>query len=77
MNKYNREYLGIVVSQESYREILDKEGRDGINFHNKHLRAYLQGKEHFSHGIRVNDKGEKLGIAWHPVKSKINLVDTE
>ncbi len=72
--KYDRQFLGTVVSQENYREILEKEGRDGLNYHNKHLRAYKQGKTQFSHGIRVNEKGEYLGIAWHPVKAELTVL---
>ncbi len=77
MAKTTREFLGTVITSENYREILDKEGRDGRNFHTKHLRAYKQGKTHFIHGIRVNEKGDKLGPMIHEVKQKINLVNTK
>jgi hypothetical protein len=47
--KETREYLGVTITSKNYREILEKEGRDGINFHTKHLRAYLKGKTTFRH----------------------------
>jgi len=70
-SKTNREFLGLLVTSDNYREILEKEGRDGRNFHNKHLRAYKQGKTHFVHGVRVNENGEKLGPMIHDVKQKL------
>lgn len=70
--KYDREFLGTLITKENYREILEKEGRDGRNFHTKHLKAYKQGKTFFTHGVRVNEKGEHLGPMIHEVKQKIN-----
>lgn len=72
--RYDREFLGTLITKENYNEILEKEGRDGRNFHNKHLRAYKQGKTHFVHGIRVNEKGEYLGPMIHPVQQKLTLL---
>lgn len=66
MNKESRRYLGTTITASNYREILEKEGRDGINFHTKHLRAYLKGKKTFRHKIMTekvlveNEKGEKF-----------------
>lgn len=72
---YDRQFLGTIVNADNYAEILSKEGRHQINFHNKHLRAYKQGKAYFTHGIRVNEKGERLGPAIHAVQAKLNLVE--
>ncbi len=52
-----RRYLGITVTASNYREILEKEGRNGINFHTKHLRAYLKGKTTFTHRWQRDEKG--------------------
>ena len=73
--KYNREYLGVLITTQNYSDILKREGRDQINFHNKHLRAYKKGKTHFVHGIRIDEKGEKLGPAIHPVQAKLTQID--
>lgn len=69
--KDTREFLGTLVTAKNYNEIMTKEGRDGINFHNKHLRAYKQGKTYFTHGIRVNEDGDKLGPMIHQVQQKL------
>lgn len=45
-----REFTGVIITAENYKEILEKEGREGINFHNKHLRSYKKGYERFSFG---------------------------
>jgi hypothetical protein len=60
MNKYTRQYLGITITSQNYREILDREGRDGINFHTKHLRAYLKGKKSFKSGSKMHIVQAKL-----------------
>lgn len=73
--KYNREYLGVVVTNQNYSEILKRGGRDEVNFHNKHLRSYKQGKAIFVHGIRVDKEGRKLGPMFHQVQVKLNLVE--
>lgn len=73
--KYDREFLGIIITPDNYAEILKRGGRDEINFHNKHLRAYKQGKVTFTHGVRVNEEGEKLGPMFHQVQVKLNLVE--
>lgn len=52
-----RKYLGVTITATNYREILEKEGRDGINFHTKHLRAYLKGKKTFTHKWQRDEKG--------------------
>ena len=58
--KYERSYLGVTITSKNYREILEKEGRDGINFHSKHLRAYLQGKTSFRHKFMRDEKGNVI-----------------
>ncbi len=64
--KAERKYLGVTITAENYREILEKEGRDGINFHTKHLRAYLKGSKTFRHKwmrkpeIVENERGEPV-----------------
>lgn len=68
MKKYNRKYEGVIITADNYREILEKEGREGIAFHNKHLKAYKRGRNYFQHGKDVD--GYPL---LHPVLSKINL----
>ena len=55
--KYEREYLGVTITAKNYREILEKEGREGINFHTKHLRAYIKGMVTFTHGFKKNEDG--------------------
>lgn len=70
--KYNREFLGTLITSENYSQILLEKGRDEINFHNKHLRAYKRGKEMFTHGIRINEQGDKLGPMFHKVQEKVS-----
>lgn len=66
--QYDRRYLGVTITAQNYREILEKEGREGINFHTKHLRAYLKGKKTFNHKFKrekvlvENGKGEKVEV---------------
>ena len=72
--KYNRVYLGTIVTGANFKEIVEKEGRDAINFHNKHLRAYIKGKSHFTHGRLHNEKGEDIGPAIHAVKEKLEEI---
>lgn len=72
--KYDRQYLGVTITKENYKEIFEKEGRDGINFHTKHLRAYLKGKSYFTHGQEIDSQGDIVGPKIHKVLAKINLV---
>lgn len=73
-SKYTREYLGVTITQANYKEVLDVEGRDGINFSTKHLRAYLKGKKTFVHGYRTDKDGRRYPLS-HIVQEKINLVE--
>jgi len=59
--KITREYLGVTVTAENYREInpKDKPNRDLRNYHNKHLRAYLKGHDTFQHGWVRHEDGSK------------------
>lgn len=71
MIKIERQYMGTTVTQANYREILEKEGREGINFHEKHLKAYLKGFKRFTFGWIRDEKGQRLEPKWHIVKQKI------
>jgi len=62
--KYTRKYLGVTITAQNYKEILEKEGRDGINFHTKHLKAYLAGKQTFRHKFKRDENGNVLRNAW-------------
>lgn len=62
--KVERRYLGTTVTAQNYRDILNKEGRDGINFHTKHLKAYLQGKTTFRHKFMRDEEGNIVTDAW-------------
>lgn len=65
-----REFQGVIITKENYRAILNSEGRQSINYHNKHLKAYLNGHDRFSHGKYVDGTTK-----WFPVLQKINLED--
>lgn len=78
---YTRQYLGVTITAENYREILEKEGRSGINFHTKHLKAYLKGNDKFRHGFMRNEEGKPVKDNWgYPlynqfdVQSKLTLI---
>ena len=49
----DREYLGTIVTHSNYRDLLSAEGKDKIDFHKKHLKAYIQGKDSFYHGSTI------------------------
>lgn len=68
--KDTREFLGTLVTAKNYRDILEKEGRDGLRFHAKHLKAYKRGDSHFAHGWHLNENGEKVRQKFHPVLQK-------
>lgn len=55
--KYTRQYLGVTITSENYRDILSKEGRYGINFHSKHLKAYLRGDSYFTYDFERDEEG--------------------
>ena len=57
-----KKFNGILVTSTNYRELMDKGGRDLINYHNKHLRAYLKDEQFFIHGV-----GEDGHPKFHPV----------
>lgn len=59
-----RQYLGITITAQNYKEILEKEGRDGINYHTKHLRAYLKGKTNFKHKWMRDGEGRVITDPW-------------
>jgi hypothetical protein len=69
--RYSREYLGVTITRENYKDILKKEGRKGINFHAKHLRAYLKGWQSFSYGRQWNSFWAKWEPVFHPVKQRM------
>lgn len=67
--RYDRTYLGTTITAQNYKEILEKEGRDGINFHTKHLRAYLKGKKTFTHGFNRDEDGRAISSRVFRVES--------
>lgn len=89
--QYERAYLGITITAQNYREILAKEGRDGINQHTKHLKAYLKGKKWYRHKWMRDEEGKIIRDAfnrprwnefkvleqWIEIKPKINLESPE
>lgn len=72
--KITREYLGTTITAKNYREINPKENpnRDLRNFHNKHLKAYIQGKDEFQHGWIRNEDGSKRP-KMHQVQQKFTV----
>lgn len=78
--KITREFLGDLVTSESYRRIKPKEIKESIqrSFHNKHLKAYLKGKDEFQDGWQHFEDGSKKPI-FYPVQQKftVNFVDDE
>lgn len=73
--KYTREFLGTLITADNYNTILKKEGKSGVVYHNKHLKAYTRGDKTFTHGYEVNSSGKIVGKKTHKVQEKINLVD--
>lgn len=68
--KYTRSYGGVIVSSHNYQEVLKAEGKDKVDFHNKHLKAYIKGRRTFKHG---KDKfGEPI---YHIVDQKYEIVE--
>ena len=65
--EYNREYLGTIVTQENYRSLED------LNFHRKHLKSYLKGRDNFTHGWDLDEEGNKVSPKIHNVQQKITL----
>lgn len=53
-----RQYLGEIITSQNYKEILEKEGREGINFRNKHLKMYERGVDSFYHGKEEDENGD-------------------
>lgn len=75
--QYTRNYLGVTITGDNYREILSKEGRKGINFHTRHLEAYLSGNEQFPFGRKWNDFWMKWEPIFHKVKQKLTQINAE
>ncbi len=69
--KYDRKYLGVTITGENYKEILLSAGRDSINFHSKHLNAYLKGRDTFTHGWVVDLNGFPIRKQVHQVQQKL------
>lgn len=72
-----RRYLGVTVTAENYRELMrlakeaGKNPRHEINYHTRHLEAYLKGQDTFVHGFRRDKKTKKiLGPAIFKVRQK-------
>lgn len=62
--KFIKRYLGVTITADNYREILNKEGRYGINFHTKHLKAYLRGDTHFNYDYERDEEGRIITDAY-------------
>lgn len=73
---FSRKYLGVTITSKNYNQILKEEGRNGINFHAKHLKAYLQGKKIFPHGYKRNKDGSKT-LQFHKVKQRLWKLKTK
>lgn len=57
-----KKFNGVLVTSKNYSELLKEGGRDLINYHNKHLKAYLRDEQFFKHGF-----GEDGEPKFHPV----------
>lgn len=79
--KYDKQYLGITVTAQNYRELMakaiedKKDPRYEINYHNTHLKAYLQGKETFRYGYRYDKDGKIIGPAYFKVMQKLTKIE--
>lgn len=77
--KIDREYLGVTVTAKNYREIVGpkgsetEEGRQDLRFHEKHLRAYLKGKDSFTHGWVKDEEGNTVGPQFHDVQQEFTV----
>jgi hypothetical protein len=68
---HERRFTGITVTAANYRELLEKGGRHEMNYHSRHLEAYLAGKEVFKHGFRYDEKGKVLGPKFYRVMQEL------
>lgn len=81
--KYDRKYLGITVTKENYRELMQKAidagmpPRHEINYHTRHLKAYLKGKTEFRHGYRYSEEGKIIGPAYFKVMEELIEIPVE
>lgn len=79
--KWERRYLGITVTRDNYRELMrlaelsGKPPRHEINYHTRHLEAYLEGKNYFVHGFRYDKDGDKIGPAIFKVEQELVQVN--
>lgn len=64
-------YTGVTITKENYREVLEKEGRSGINFHAKHLAAYLKGYTQFAFGRQWDNILARYIPTYHPVQQQV------
>lgn len=77
--KYDRKYLGITITGANYREIMNaaiadnKNPRHEINYHTRHLEAYIKGQDKFRHGWRVNKDGEVTGPAYFKIMQELTI----
>lgn len=78
---HTRQYLGITVTAENYRELMEAAKADGkpprheINFHTRHLEAYLKGNEFFRHGNKYDKEGKIVGPAFFKVKQELTPIE--
>jgi hypothetical protein len=67
--KTSRKYLGVLVTADNYRALL----ADGdINFHRKHLKAYIRGVDEFAHGWNYNEDGDRISKRYFKVQQEIS-----
>ena len=77
--RYDRKYLGITVTASNYRELMElakadgKDPRHEINYHTRHLEAYLKGNPTFKHGFRYDKDGDVIGPAIFRVMSELKI----
>lgn len=81
--KFERRYLGTTVTAKNYRELMKlaiedgKDPRHEINYHTRHLEAYLKGKEVFKHGFRRDKEGKIIGPATFRVMQELKEISND
>ena len=79
--KYDRKYLGVTVTAENYRELIalavaaKLNPRHEINYHTRHLEAYLKGKTSFTHGFKRDKEGKAISPAIFKVMQELTIRD--
>lgn len=79
--EFERRYKGVTVTAQNYRELMEAAEKAGfnprheINYHTRHLEAYLKGKKSFKHGWRYDEEGRITGPAIFQVQEEWVKVD--